>query len=284
MTGRPSHRNSTGFGLALGGGGARGLAHVLMLEALDELGVRPARVAGTSIGAIMGAIYCSGISGREIRDELGHLELRRNRPWPDRVLSREMLKMVDWIDPNFGRGGLLKGEGFLRFLVDAIDKETFDELPIPLTVVATDFWERAPVVIESGPIAPAVRASMAIPGLFRPVEREGRILVDGGVVNPVPWDLLHEAGCAATVAIDVIGSRERGRRAMPSFLDAVFNSFQIMAEAITAEKMKRLPPDIYIRPEITGIQALEFYRAADIYDQAATAKDRLKRGLARLLE
>ena len=150
-------------------------------------------------------------------------------------------------------------------------------------MVAADFWKREPVILNSGPLLPAIQASMALPGLFTPVHLGGQVLVDGGTVDPVPWDLLP-ADCDITVAIDVMGTispKEGG--SFPSFFDAIFNSVHIMQRAIIEEKLERRRPDIYIRPELRNIRILEFFRADAIYRQAQAAKQELKKRLARLL-
>ncbi len=254
-------------GVALGGGGAKGLAHILMLEALDETGVRPCRMAGTSIGAVMGMLYAAGLSGRDIR-----------------ALFEEVV-ITEWLgflDPDLGRGGLVDTGDFMAFVQGEIQQTSFDELEIPLEVVAADLWARKQVVFEEGPLLPAVKASMALPGLFTPVRHAGRVLVDGGLVNPVPYDLLVDE-CAVTVAIDVHGTSLSAEDGMPSYWETTFNSVQIMQEAILSEKLKRLPPTIYIRPELRGIRVLEFYRSEEIYRQAAPAKEELKRRLDQAL-
>lgn len=277
--GRKAHDVRT-IGLALGGGGARGLAHVVMLELFDELGVRPAKVAGTSIGAIMAALYCSGISATEIKRGVDDLIITRKDSLRKVLQKRGALKWIDFFDPGIGRGGLINGESFLAFLYQAIRRSTFEELDIPLMVVATDFWNRKQVVFDSGPLLPALQASMAIPGVFTPVRIGDGLFIDGGAVNPVPYDLLL-GKCDLTVAIDVMGMRgARRRRKMPSMFDVLFNSFQIMQRTIVDEKLQRQAPDIYVETRISNVQALEFYKVHEIYEQAEAAKAELRRQLA----
>jgi NTE family protein len=169
----------------------------------------------------------------------------------------------------------------LSYLYKNVQVSSFEELQIPLSVVTTDFWKREQVVFESGELRPAIQASMAIPGIFTPTKFNGAILVDGGAVNPVPFDLLLDK-CDFSVAIDVAG--KRSPKKAPTFFDTVFNTFGIMQQSIVAEKLRHQQPDILIRPEIVDIRALEFYKLASVFEQARPAKEQLKHQLARYLE
>jgi len=144
--------------------------------------------------------------------------------------------------------------------------------------VATDFWAREPVVLDRGELIPALKASMAVPGVFPPVEIEGRLLVDGGMVNPIPYDLLPQ-DCDITIAVDVAGRRTPSSDETPSMVDLVFNAFQIAARSIVQEKLSRVKPDIYVEPDIEDIRLLEFYKAAQVFRQAQPAKEQFKREL-----
>ena len=268
------------IGLAMGAGGANGLAHILMLEVLDELGLVPDVIAGCSIGSIMGALFASGKSSSEIKAMVDDLVVRKDDTWKDIFLRKDLLQWVQFLDPELGRGGFISGDAFLAFLYEHIQVDTFEDLAIPLYVVATDFWEREEVVYDSGPLLSAIQASMALPGLFSPVRRDGRILIDGGAVNPVPYDTLIES-CQVTVAVDVTGQRSPQKDL--SFLDTIFNTFQIMQHSIVREKYTHHPPDISITPDIIDIRALDFHRADTIFEQAGPAKDKLKRELEALL-
>lgn len=268
------------IGLALGGGGAKGLAHILMLEAFDELGLRPAAIAGTSIGAGIAALYALGLTAHDIRhgiDLLAPPPLRGHIT--RRLFRKDVQDLAGQIDPKLGKRGLLRGQKFLGFLYKALRGATFEDLKIPLTVVAADFWRREQVVFNSGELLTPLKASMAMPWILAPVVYEGRVLIDGGTVNPVPYDLLP-ADCDVTVAIDVLGTRAPRASGKPLFFDGIFNAFQIMEKTIVEEKMKRKPCDIYIRPEIVDVRVLEFFRRDQIYRQAAPAKEELKRRLA----
>jgi NTE family protein len=159
---------------------------------------------------------------------------------------------------------------------------TFEELQIPLKVVATEFWTREQRVVETGELIPAVRASMALPVLFSPVVHGTAVLMDGGTVNPVPYDLLFD-DCDFIIAVDVAGQRTPDPKdQIPSLTEAIFNTFQIMSKAIVDQKLRVRPPDVYLRPEIVDVQVLDFDHAEEIYAGAAGACEELRKRLAAL--
>jgi NTE family protein len=280
--GRDFHGRTPRIGLALGGGGAKGLAHIPMLEALDELGLRPHRIAGTSIGAIIGALYAAGKSGGEIRALVEQFLIGDEgaaRQWFPLPRS---LRWLDFIDPSLKQGGLLDSDDFIHYLGETIAARRFADLQIPLRVLAADLWSGEPVVLDSGELLPAVQASMALPGVFPPVKLNGRELVDGGVADPLPYDLLT-GDCDLIVAIDVSGDRKPVDGEELSFLGVLFHSFQIMSRNILAEKLRKRRPDIYIRPEIDNVRVLEFYKAKQVFADALPASKKLTQALTVLL-
>jgi NTE family protein len=266
------------IGLALGGGGARGLAHIQVLETLDELGIRPYRIAGTSLGAVIGALYASGLSGKEIRK----LAYKWQPPSPEKprgILRRhDLRRWASMLDPSFDRSGLFKGEKIIRFLSDHIRCRTFEELKIPLKVTAADYGDASEVVFNSGDLLSAVRASMAIPGVFTPVERDGHLLLDGGVVNPLPYDLLQKE-CDLVIAVDVGGVRHTDTENRPSFFDTVIGGFEIMEASMIRYRLKANPPDIYLKPNIRNVGLLEFFKVDQIFEQSEPIRDELRRKL-----
>ena len=265
------------IGLALGGGGAKGFAHIPILEVFDELGIKPHCITGTSIGSIMGALYASGHSANDIAEMIEQLMSPRN--------GKEFFRSLELIDPHFSLKpkGLLKGEKFLGFLYDQMKVTTFEDLPISFKAVAADFWRKEQVVFESGELLPAVRASMAIPYIFTPVQIEDRILVDGGLVNNVPHDLLDD-NCDIRIAVDIMGENSTSKTKIPSPMDAIFHTYEVMQDSIANAKLEAHPVDIYMRPPLMDIDVLDFHKADDIYEQGLKIKDDFKRKLEHLLE
>lgn len=264
--------------LALGAGGANGLAHIPVLETLDELGQRPSRIAGSSIGAVVGALYASGMSGQEIRALVLESFTLNDSPSLRSLIVEDASRWADFVEVELGNGGLLSSDGVITFLLDALQARTFEELELPLQVVAGDLWDREPVIMSSGDLSSAVRASMAIPGIFRPVQRDGRTLVDGGAVNPVPFDLFAD-DCALVIAVDVTGVRTPPETGEQSYFETIFNAVKVMQRAIVTAKRRQGEPDLFLAPEIRDIRALEFYRAEEVFEQARPVQAQLRRAL-----
>jgi NTE family protein len=255
---------------------------VLMLEAIDELGLRPHCVVGTSIGAVIGVLYCSGKSGHEIRESITGMIANDDDSLRDVLTQKHPFRWLEFIAPQFDGTGLLKAERFVSFLFESIQAISFDQLKIPLRVVTADFWSREEVVLDQGLLQPAVQASMSLPGLFSPVVIGDRVLVDGGAVNPVPFDLLPP-DCTVTAAVDVIGHRGHEPGEPPSLSEAIFNTFQIMEKSIIRAKLRACPPDIYVEIEAINVRLLEFFKAHQVFAQSTRAKDDFKRKLERRL-
>lgn len=270
------------IGLALGGGGARGLAHVLMLEVFDELGIRPRIIAGTSIGAVFGAAYASGLSARLIR---AHAEETLSQRFDIvrqlfSARSEPILKILNILPV---RSALLKADALLELLLPSRIARDFAGLQIPLKVVATDFYAQEQVVLQEGPLRQAVAASMALPALFSPVTIGGRLLMDGGLVNPLPFDVIN-GEADITVAIDVSGAPlGPGKHPHPSAFSALMSSSQILQRSIVREKLRARQPDIYIDVDVDEFYVLDFHRFKQVLDASAPAKAQLKRQLERVL-
>jgi NTE family protein len=267
--------------LALGGGSARGLSHILMLEALDELGVRPVAIAGTSIGAIMGSTYAAGLTGAEMRSHCaGLLASRRSflaalaRTVPGNLGSLWSVRKPSVVD----------GVTLLEMLMPEKVRCDFQSLRIPFWSIATDFYAIDQVVLSHGPVIPAVAASAALPTIMRPVVIDGRVLIDGGFVNPTPYDVV-QAKADVTVAVDVTGDTQRRPGSeVPSTVEAWVGATQILFHSITREKLKSQAPDILIRPKVGGFSTLDFLRMDEILAAAEPAKEELKVRLAGLIE
>jgi len=267
------------MGLALGGGGVRGLAHISVLETLDDLGIKPSIIAGTSMGAIIGALYASGMSGKEIRERISRILILKDDTWHDIVAKKnDLLKLVKAYSAEIPRGGLINTQGFFEYLFSEIKKRTFEELEIPLLVIAANYWTAEEVVFEKDDLLPALQASMAVPGVFAPVSIADKVLVDGGVVNLVPYDHLLERS-DLTIAVDVSKVRNPGKNEIPSALESVLGAFNIMQASALAEKMKIKKPDIYIQMEIQGIRMLDFGKTEEVFLQATPAIALLKKQL-----
>ncbi len=270
------------LGLALGAGGAVGLAHIQVLEVLDELGVRPAVIAGSSIGALMGALYAGGMSGKEIRELTDELIPANGREWLETLQKRDWRDMLRMLQPSLSDVTLFDNGEVVAFLDEFLPQNRFDKLDMPLHLVAADFHTREQVVFNEGDLLRPLLASMALPGVFPPVSHNDRLLVDGGMVNPVPFDLLGEDS-DIRIAVDVSGRRTGGEDDGPAWLDGIFNTFKIMQHAIVSEKRRHLEPDIFLSPAVEDVRMLEFYRSERIFRQAAPERDRLKRELEKLL-
>ncbi|MDB5596557.1 MAG: patatin [Hyphomicrobiales bacterium] len=269
--------SSPTIALALGAGGARGLAHIAVLEALDDLGLPPIEIAGTSMGAILGAAYAAGLTGREIRAHL--LGLLRDRAGAMSLLLRARVgRFKDLFSGSFANPVLIDGEAFLDLFWPKVVPDRFEELKMPFTAVATDYAGRCEAAFSSGPLAPAVAGSMAIPGLVKPVVANGRILVDGGAVNPLPFRGLI-ARADIVIACDVTGGPVADRTGAPTPFEAMFGTAQIMQNAITAEMLKVSQPDILLAPAVQSFRVLDFFKAAQILSASEPMRDEIKRRL-----
>lgn len=196
---------------------------------------------------------------------------------------KELGQIADLVSPGLMQGSLLRMENFLEVLGQHLPVRSFRELKIPLSVVAADYWSRRQVVLQKGELLPAIGASAALPGLFKPAKLDGRMLIDGGMVNPVPFDLL--AGkCDIIIAVDVSGIRSPlDRPNGPPFLETVFTAFQIMQQAILKEKLQQHKPDLLLHPPLKDIRVLDFHKIDEIYRQSRKVKAKLEWELERLL-
>jgi NTE family protein len=269
--------------LALGGGGARGLAHIQILEAFDELGVRPKIIAGTSIGAVFAAAYASGLSGRQIRAHTYEVLRKRLDLVRDLYAARVRTTRRIW-NVFAARSAFLAPDRLLDIVLPPRIAHDFAHLVIPLKIVASDFYAQEQVIFSSGPLRQAIAASMALPVIFEPVLVGGRVLIDGGLVNPLPFDILN-GEADLTVAVDVSGAPvRRPGQETPKAWEALFASNFIFERTIIREKLKTRHPDVYIDAGTSRFQILDFLKVDEILAAAAPAKERLKAQLARVLE
>lgn len=274
-------RSTPRIALALGGGSARGLAHIPMLEAFDELGVKPAVIAGTSMGAICGACYAAGLSGAEIR-----AGFQASFGSPTAFLKQFKGKLRGGLSALWSPRAphLVDNVTLFEMTLPDVLHCDFAALKIPFLAIAADFYAMEQVVLDKGPLIPALAASAALPSMARPVVLEGRVLIDGGYVNPVPYDVVIDRA-DITVAVDVTGDTQRrpGTK-VPRTLDALTGATQLLFHSVTREKMKSVAPHIFIRPAVGDFAALDYFKIGDILAAAQPAKDDLKRQLAQRLE
>jgi NTE family protein len=275
---RDSRGGDLRYAVAFGGGGARGIAHINIIEALDELGIRPVAISGSSIGAIIGAGMASGMTGADIRDytikTVGNRNALLNRLWS---LGPSSMR-----DRTGGfRFGHFNLEPILNaFLPDAIPQD-FADLPIPLKISASDYYGQAEVVLEEGNLRQAIAASAAIPGLFMPVWVNGRIMIDGGVLNPVPYENLLDLA-DVVIGVDVVGAPEGDGTHPPTRIDSLIGASQLTMQTSISMKLKLNPPHIFLRPAVNRYRVLDFLKARDILTESDGIKDELKRAIEAL--
>lgn len=270
------------IGLTLGGGGARGLAHILVLEVFEELGLRPALISGTSIGALFGAAYASGLSPAYIRS-LTEETLSARFDLIRQLFSARTPPLQKIFSVLPMRSALLDSDALLEFVLPKQMAPRFDQLAIPMRIVATDLSAREAVVLASGDLRQAIAASIAIPVLFSPVVIDGRTMADGGIVNPLPYDVIAD-DVDLTVAIDVSGAAsEAVIGPKPSMVSVLTQSVQILQKTIIRERLRHVRPDVYIDVDLDEFGALQFHKVKTILETAAPLKDRLKTQLMRVL-
>ena len=291
------------IGLALGSGSARGWAHLGVIRALERAGVRPDLVCGTSIGALVGAAYSAG-------------ELDRFERW---VLRLDLKEVVGLMDISLSHG-LFRGERLMGALQQVWEDRPIEGLPVPFAAVATELATGEEVWLRRGSMLDAVRASLALPGLFAPVLSDGVVLVDGGLVNPVPASLARAMGADVVIAVD-LGSDILGRHlrtgpptggiagvvgdwirklqgdagvpapphhtdepAMPSLPVVVASSINIMQVRIARSRMAEELPDLIVAPRLAHLRLLDFHRAEEAIEEGHRAVQRVADALALLNE
>ncbi|MBB3996633.1 patatin-like phospholipase family protein [Aureimonas pseudogalii] len=273
----PSPLSDPSIGLALGGGGARGLAHIHVLQAFDDLSLKPARIAGSSIGALIGAAFAAGLTAREIRahvfEALANRRLVVGTLWRTRPPS-----FAEFIAEGGLRFGQLNAERVIAAFLPARVPGQFEDLAIPLTVIATDFFAGRECELTSGPLPSAIAASAAIPAVFRPVRRDGVVLVDGGITNPLPFDVAAR-GCDLVVACDVTGGPVASGAPLPRPIETMFGASQLMMQAIIRAKLACGAPEIFVQPAVSGYGVLDFLRARVIVEETSPVREQTKRAI-----
>ncbi|NBT10681.1 MAG: patatin-like phospholipase family protein [Betaproteobacteria bacterium] len=222
--------------LALGGGAARGFAHIGVIQVLEESGIKPHCVAGTSAGSLVAALYASGLNGTE----LAKLALRMDES-----------AITDWSFP--GRG-VIRGEALARYVRQQTQGKLIEQLPMPLGIVATDLDSGQGVLFRRGDLGQAVRASSAVPAVFQPVRIANREYVDGGLVSPVPVRYAREMGAEMVVAVD-ISTQPDGQPTSDPF-SLLLQTFSIMGRSINQFELREA--DVVVRPALAGVSSADF--------------------------
>lgn len=226
------------IGLALGGGAARGFAHVGVIQVLEEAGIRPSLVVGTSAGSLVAAIYASGKSGSQLQQI---------------ALTMEEATFTDWTLPIFNNG-MLRGDALARYVNGQVGSKLIEDMPMLLGVVATDLQTGQGVLFQRGDTGTAVRASSAVPAVFLPVKISGREYVDGGLVSPVPVRFARQMGAELVIGVD-ISSAPEGNLAS-GVLQILLQTFSIMGKSINAFELKEA--DSVVRPALSGVGSSDF--------------------------
>ncbi len=279
-TAKSSGRNGPIMGLALGGGGARGFAHIGILQVLQEAGITAGAVAGTSIGALIGAGYAAG-------------SLERLAEAARSIRLRDIPKLLS---PSWSLSGVFSGSNAIEWLSSLIEVERIEALSMPYAAIATDINTGARVVIKRGTLSTAVRASISIPGIFTPIPRGRRMLVDGGIVDPLPVDAARGLGAGFVIAVDLFSDdatvdplplekpnsaleptlgylrrllpaesqpRTRRKRHIPNALEVIERTLVISQHELTQARLKSHPPDFLLNPPVGEIGVLDFHRGEE---------------------
>ncbi|EKF75638.1 hypothetical protein A11A3_02177 [Alcanivorax hongdengensis A-11-3] len=287
---QPDNRHQPVVGLALGSGSARGWAHIGVIQALEEMGVRPQVVAGTSIGALVGGAYVSGT-------------LDDFADWVKRLTVKDVFGLMDI---SFS-GGVVKGEKLFGYFEQHHHNPDIETLEQKLVTVATDMRSGREVWISKGPMLDAARASCALPGLFSPVKMQGRWMLDGGLVNPVPVSAARAMGADVVIAVNLNaqlvgahlsrdtrsqadqehGSEEEhsiwqkmmnyfapGDDENPGFFDVVAASVNIMQDRITRSRMAGDPPEVTLVPLLEDFALMDFHRASEAIEEGRQLVER----------
>ncbi|MFQ5487225.1 MAG: patatin-like phospholipase family protein [Gammaproteobacteria bacterium] len=296
------------IGLALGSGSSRGWAHIGIIRELAAIGVKPLIIAGCSIGAIVGASYVAG-------------NLERLEDWVRSLSKRELVRFFEL---NFGLSGFVDAERFHEFLHSYVcaDDLLIEDLPKPFATVSTELETGRETWFTKGPVHNAVIASIALPGLFPPVRHQGKWLVDGGLVNPVPVSLCHALGAEIVIAVnlngDIVGKHFRPARTSgksqnaqkgvlesfmdtikeyspnllgnekanhnpPSLFEAIAGAVNITQDRITRSRMAGDPPDALLSPRLSQIGLLEFHRAGEAIDEGRACVRRAQTTIEHIL-
>ncbi|MFZ0999129.1 MAG: patatin-like phospholipase family protein [Candidatus Sulfotelmatobacter sp.] len=261
--GAPAQVRVPTIGVALGGGFARGMAHIGVLKVLEQEGIPVRIIAGTSVGALIGACYCSGLSIDELEDVAHSVRFTTFARW------------------TVSRYGFASNDRMMQFLNRTLKVKTFEELRIPLGITATDFNTGEGVVFHSGSMIDPVRASCAYPGMFLPVEIRGRWLVDGMLSHPVPTSPLHEMGADRVIAVHLRGQWSKDGAPRHLF-DVIGQSFAIAQDQMS--HLWRGAADVIVEPDVAGFAYDDFKRAGELITAGEIAARKVLPEVRRWLE
>ena len=224
--------------MALGGGAARGFAHIGVIQMLEEAGIRPGLVVGTSAGSVVAALYASGKSGAQLQQV---------------AEAMDEAAFTDWTLPIFSRG-MLRGAALARDISAQVNGRLIESMPLPLGIVATDLNSGQGMLFQRGDTATAVRASSAVPAIFQPVRIAGRDYVDGGLVSPVPVRYARQMGAELIIAVDISDAPESN--AASDTLQILLQTFSIMSKSINTFELREA--DVVVRPALLGVSSADF--------------------------
>jgi len=226
------------LGLALGGGAARGFAHIGVLQVLEEEGIKPSLVVGTSAGSVVASFYASGKTGQKLQ-------------WLADTMDET--QFTDWANPFSGRG-ILRGEALGKYINSQLNGMKIEDMKLPLGIVATDLRTGDGILFRRGDVATAVRASSAVPSVFEPVQIAGKDFVDGGLVSPVPVRYARQMGADLVLAVDISSRPEDAKTT--DMLKVLLQTFSIMSKSIS--QLELTQADVVVRPALPDIGSTEF--------------------------
>lgn len=258
---KPTRSRPPRVGLALGGGAARGFAHVGVIQVLEQSGIRPDVVVGTSAGSLVAALYASGKTPTELEQA---------------AMQMEEAAITDWTLPIFSRG-LLRGEALARYVNRQVQGKQMQEMKIPLGILATDLTSGKGMLFQRGDTGTAVRASSAVPGVFTPVNILGKDYVDGGLVAPVPVEQARQMGAELVIAVDISSAPQDSNGS--DALRVVLQTFTIMGQSINNHVLKEA--EVVVRPALNGVGSADF---AARQRSMVAGREAMKAALPRLRE
>jgi NTE family protein len=269
---------SSEIGLALGGGGVKGLAHIGLLKLIDELNLPVKAVAGTSMGAILGGLYASGMRGEEIEERVrSHIINKGEGLKAIYKKRRQLLRWAKVFKFERARGGFVAADGLFEHLFSELSSLSFEELPRRFTAVACDFHSGEEVLLTDGNLLDAIRASMAVPGVFAPQKIGDKLLVDGGLVNNLPCNQVCDF--PLSIGSDVTSLPKEMK---PKPLQVLSGAFSIMLENSTRQNLKQASPTLLFKADTDGIDIFDFHKIAEVLEIGDKAAEEFRTKLKQI--